>query len=535
MKITKVALGDGTESFIESNLSSGLNIISSDDNNKGKTILIQSMMYALGNDPTFPTSFDYKKYYHYVEFEVGKKQFLICRYNDSFVVKPQSSIMFFDSVSELKRYWTKNIFPLPSIVKNEMLRIVDPVLFFQIFFVGQDKKDTSNIAHAGFYNKNDFINMLYAFYGLGEQELDQNEVEMIKSQLYDLKDERKLLLKQHKILKSTKTPVSYLSTNSDREAFSKKVVEMEKINGRITELRKSRNASATRRAKWDATIKELRSLNRTMDFGELRCMDCDSTNIAFSASKNSSYAFDVSTSEMRSEIINSIEEKISAYSEEIEKLEADIATEQKLLQEYMSDDSISLESIVAYKQEIFSATDAETRIKEIDNAISEKKSKLTANENATQNTKDKRAALLSGIIALMDKYYKTIDPKGNLTFDSLFTKQNEVYSGSESTIFHFVKLLALRNALEHPFPIIIDSFRAEDLSTEKESRALDLLKSFDNQFILTTTLKKEEMGKYDHNKEINHIDYSINQPSKLLNSKSNNDFKLLLLNLSIKL
>jgi hypothetical protein len=24
-------------------------------------------MYALGNDPTFPTTFDYKNYYHYVE------------------------------------------------------------------------------------------------------------------------------------------------------------------------------------------------------------------------------------------------------------------------------------------------------------------------------------------------------------------------------------------------------------------------------------------------------------------------------------
>ena len=36
-----------------------------------------------------------------------------------------------------------------------MLKIVDPVLFFQIFFVGQDKKDTSNIAHRGLYNKQD--------------------------------------------------------------------------------------------------------------------------------------------------------------------------------------------------------------------------------------------------------------------------------------------------------------------------------------------------------------------------------------------
>lgn len=45
---------------MEDGFTDGLNIISSDDNNKGKTIAMQSMMYAIGNEPTFPTTFDYK-------------------------------------------------------------------------------------------------------------------------------------------------------------------------------------------------------------------------------------------------------------------------------------------------------------------------------------------------------------------------------------------------------------------------------------------------------------------------------------------
>ena len=49
MKIRKVAVGNAAEAFIEGNFTNGVNIISSDDNNKGKTIVIQSMMYALGN------------------------------------------------------------------------------------------------------------------------------------------------------------------------------------------------------------------------------------------------------------------------------------------------------------------------------------------------------------------------------------------------------------------------------------------------------------------------------------------------------
>ncbi len=73
MIIKKVAVGNSTEAFVEEQFESGLNIISSDDNNKGKTIVIQSMMYAIGNEPTFPTTFEYKNYYYYVEFQVKEK------------------------------------------------------------------------------------------------------------------------------------------------------------------------------------------------------------------------------------------------------------------------------------------------------------------------------------------------------------------------------------------------------------------------------------------------------------------------------
>ena len=60
MIIKKIAVGNSTEAFVEDSFTAGLNIISSDDNNKGKTIAMQTMMYAIGNEPTFPTTFDYK-------------------------------------------------------------------------------------------------------------------------------------------------------------------------------------------------------------------------------------------------------------------------------------------------------------------------------------------------------------------------------------------------------------------------------------------------------------------------------------------
>ena len=52
MKIRKVAVGNAAEAFIEGNFTNGVNIISSDDNNKGKTIVIQSMMNIVENTHT---------------------------------------------------------------------------------------------------------------------------------------------------------------------------------------------------------------------------------------------------------------------------------------------------------------------------------------------------------------------------------------------------------------------------------------------------------------------------------------------------
>ena len=56
---------------------------------------------------------------------------------------------------------------------------------------------------------------------------------------------------------------------------------MEEITGKISDLRKMRNKLATKRSLWNGTLKELRSFNRNIEVGELRCMDCDSTHIAY--------------------------------------------------------------------------------------------------------------------------------------------------------------------------------------------------------------------------------------------------------------
>lgn len=79
-------------------------------------------------------------------------------------------------MSELKRFCNNNIFQLPMIQFQGEKRIVDMELFVQLFFVGQDGKDTSTIFNNGFYHKDDFRNMLLSDSGDFSSEITPTEI-----------------------------------------------------------------------------------------------------------------------------------------------------------------------------------------------------------------------------------------------------------------------------------------------------------------------------------------------------------------------
>lgn len=139
------------------------------------------------------------------------------------------------------------------------------------------------------------------------------------------------------------------------------------------------------------------------------------------------------------------------------------------------------------------------------------------------------------IVQEMNAFYRSIDMDGDESYSNLFTDKSTVYSGSEATVFHIAKLLALQKVLNHNFPIVIDSFRAEDLSTPKENRVIQLFKELQNQSILTTTLKTEELGKYRCLDGVTHIDYDSHQANHLLQAENVDEMDALVRKLSIQL
>lgn len=534
MQIKKVIVGNKEEAFIESRLGEGINIISSDDNNKGKTIVIQSMMYAMGNDPIFPSSFPFQEYYHIVGLEINDEEIKICRKKNTFAVIKKGNLYIHDSLPEFKRFINKNIFKLPVIIKNRAKKIVDPILFFQMFFVGQDKKNTSSIFNNGYYNKEDFINMLYSYYDIPlfiDTDVDQDE---INKKILSLKEEKKLLKKENKILKSKTDVARIVNMSADREQLAEMLNQIEGLKNNIIELTNSRNRAITRKMKNEVTLKELNSLNQTLSVGELHCLDCNSTSIGYS-SKDSNCTFDISSIEIRKQIINSINEKIDSYIEEIVDITADINKKQLELKGLLEIDDVSLESILFMKNDISSASNADERLMSIDKEIDELKKSIEINANNIEEVEKKKEKLYKELAAKMYEVYKNIDPDGNLKFDGLFSKRGDVYSGSEGNEYYIAKMCAFSQVLKHDYPIIIDCYRDGELSSAKEDRLLKMIKDFNNQIILTVTLKDQEKGKYSSLKYINHISYDNHEVCKLLKQKYVKDLEIELKDFAIVL
>lgn len=88
------------------------------------------------------------------------------------IVKDEKSFSIYDSVSDFKRFFDKRIYKLPVIFKDNKEKLAELDLFIQLFFVGQDSRDTSKIFNSSYCNKDDFINMIYSYMGCGYKPSD---------------------------------------------------------------------------------------------------------------------------------------------------------------------------------------------------------------------------------------------------------------------------------------------------------------------------------------------------------------------------
>ena len=527
MKILKTGCGNTKEAFIEDRFSDGVNVIFSNDNNKGKTIIFQGLMYALGNEPIFPSGFDSKSYYFYTSIENCGNIFEFLRKNNTFAVKSGDSVAMFDDTSDLKYYVAKNIFDLPYIIKDDFQKLVDLSLFYQLFFVGQDRRNPSNIVNSGYYNKQDFANMLYALSGCLILTASIEKLRALRDSLRTCKSDIAVLSKRLTFYREHPEIASVVSKAADRENIEKERQEYQTLNDAISAMQKKRSRLTNRKIKLENLVSELNSLNMQLKCGEIHCQDCGSSNITY---VSGDLSFELTNDLVRKNIMKSILDSIALYSSEITELHQRISQKQDELNQRVQKTPVPLSNILIYTDTIRSYSEDEKRLSELHDKRDTLEDEIEAEQQLQDTNTQMQDEIKSGILSSMNAFYKLVDPNGTQEFKDFFATKNMTFSGSEEQEYYFSRTLAIFWHLKHNFPIIMDSFRKGELSTKKENTMIEEYKKTGLQVILSSTLKDEEYSsgtKYYNTPGVNAINYELNPSSHILRASDCNKFTAL--------
>lgn len=529
IKIKAVYIGNGEESYIEDRLTDGINVIYSLDNNRGKTVLMQGVMYALGAIPTFPERFPYKEFIYIVDLDIDGDEVSVLRSRNTFAVKTSDSLSLFDSEVDYSRYWSENIRSLPSIVKNGRLTSAGLQLYTQMTFIGQDDISSAKIT-AGQFNKDDFTEMLYAIVGLDRRELDSAEEVELKCRRDELKGQIKSLTKEASALKARGTALSAISATTDARDMQEFLKELDSVRAEVTDLRKTRNRYLARLTKNQIVLDELNSLRREVKTGKLVCLKCGSVSVGYQMA-DSNVIFDVTSPDMRTQIVNSLKERIDAIEADLDALERNLRKAQSRLSGLLSeDDEFSLMDVVACKDEYLNEREIDQKIQEAQRELDDIKGKLESDRLLTSEIAKQRKEFMDDLLGKMNLARRAIsDNAEESDYESMFSTKANVYSGSDGTIYFAARTFAIASKINHGMPIMIDSYRADDLSSDREDRLLDLLGKLDNQVILTTTIKREESvgpdaSKYERDSRVHAIDYSNHEINRIMSDTYNDRF-----------
>ncbi len=515
--VRQIALGNATEAYIQSEFSDGLNIISSGENHVGKTVIMQAIMFALGSEPLFPASLRYQDYVFIVDVEIDGRVVSVLRNRNTFVVKDENSIVPLETVADFDQYWNGHFFKLPLIIKDGKERMAPAALFEQLAFMPQAKRNTARI-YGGYYNKADFMEMVYSQAGLACRSLGTKTMKEIKDRKKTLQIRRDELSKQAKQLKDPGTSLIAVSPTADREEKARIISKLDEIRDDIVSLQNRRNRTLTRMKKNEGVLHELNSLNKDISSGALECLSCGSYDIGYRMGK-ADFVFNLTTSDMRMQILRSLQERINGQRDEAANLESEIRELQARFNSMANTREITLEDIFASRENYIDLEDIDAELTSIADELSDIEQIIQTDKVADFEMRSNRRELKDSILATMNRVRRTLGADGNVPdYTDLFTTEKGPYSGSEATEFLMARMYSLVKHLHHKLPILVDSFRAEELSTGREEKLLPFFTELDNQVILTVTLKEQEIGKYYGKDEINNIDLTDYEPNKLLSS-----------------
>lgn len=534
MIIKKVAVGNTKEAYIEDRFSRTINLIISNDNNRGKTILFQTIMYALGNMPNFPNGFMVDDYYFYCEFENNNSIYKIVRRKNTFSILKDDSLSILQNEEEFRNWFDTEIFTLPRFRTDNGLTKADLPLFLQLFFLPQDNRNTSTIFNPGYRTKKDFISMIESMFVSNDNSIDYQQVKVLKERKQKFEKEVSILIKKNAFLKTNINIADKIFSGIDKIETERIQEQFNEINTKISDLRNKRRREINRKSKLQTLLTELNSVNRMIDVGALKCAKCGSDEIIFNLDKTT---FDISNKFVRDQIIISINDRIKEKEQIIDDLSSELYQLEEEIKNLIIETPREVNDYLLYKSEIEDASHINEKITNLQSEIEIIKQQI----KEIEQKEDTRNLIIrkkyDELLANIRKTVRKIDPESSVYVEDLFSKNKENYSGSDTTVFYISKLLNLCTYLNLPFPLVIDSFREGEVSSRREEIILHEFETISNQIIISATLKNEEynISKYDKFINIKILDFSNVKNCKLLTNEYVQPFTDLITEFGIQL
>lgn len=331
----------------------------------------------------------------------------------------------------------------------------------------------------------------------------------------DIAATKKLL----KLLKKNPDVSGYVDKYGDSSQFDSFRIKVKKLHNEIVEYKKRRNLEYNRKEKLESLVQELNSLNREIEQGNVICAKCGSDKIIY---KSKGMSFEVSNSYVRKQVLSSIAYQISQKEEIIREYSYQLQQLQDELKKIQQEVPVELHRILLFSEIILSEIDYDNKLKDLCEQLEVLQANDKSISDSAKEAKQKCKEMKEDIVSRMNKLYREVDPQGRTFFDDIFTKRDETYSGSEEQEYYYSRVLAINYYFNYSYPLLIDCYRSDEISSQKEDIMIKNFISRKKQVIITSTLKKEEYtaNKYDQYKgNANVIDYSNNESSKLLQSQ----------------
>lgn len=489
--------------------SEGVNLVTSDKNSRGKSVVMKSLYHSLGANSDFDDIFTKDNVLFDLQFEYDGELFRVCRFKDSYRVFKNSELIKTvkrGNINELSLFFKEEIDTYVYLKNREKTtELAPPAFLFIPYYLDQDlswKREQFPFNNIGQYENLSRNELYYYHLGVFTDEYNQNKSRQfsIKKEIDEIEKksekENAVFSELKKILGNEVIAINEAEFHAVVSTYSIKMnsllIELDKKRKIISTLEKEKIEYLIEEKRITSTIKKIRE-SKFEVVKKLECPVCKN-EIEIDLEKELGVIYDEKILSLRldsiSKLVEELEEKILVENKERTKLQENISNyeksifeNRKLLNEYLN--RKATEKLLDQKS--VEATEHTYRVNQLKDTLSILRGKTKEFMNKSEGV-DK-----TFVENYKTELYALETPEFNSKLIKPFIKAK--ISGSQyvrSTLafyYSFIKTKEDYRIQDFLFPMVIDSPREGEQDDLNSAIILDFIfknKMPDYQLIVAT-------------------------------------------------